>query len=183
MKNLLFAIAFLLTLSLNAQDWVTVKDIDLGYRLDFPTTATKDNKDVPTAKGNVVMHTYTAYPAAGDDNILYMSSFSEYPESFFPEGLKTQEQIDTVLEGAVNGAVTNVNGTLLSKKDIVFNGYPGRHFKIEVDQAGSTYILTMWNILVDYRMYIVQTIALKGSEENDNFKKFLDSFELIKVKN
>lgn len=181
MKHLIYSLVFLCSSYLSAQDWVTLKDVDLGFRVDFPVEATKSSTDVPTAKGNLTLHNFIAYPSSSDINVMYMSSFSEYPESFFPNGLKTQEQMDSVLEGAVNGAVTNVKGKLLSKETISFNGYPGRFFKIEVDQ-GELYVLTMWNILVDYKMYIIQTIAIKGNEDNANAVKFRDSFELIKVK-
>ncbi|MEM9680730.1 MAG: hypothetical protein AAF901_10445 [Bacteroidota bacterium] len=162
--------------------WVTVKDTDKGYRVDFPQEAKKGSQDVPTAKGVVVMHTYTITSTSLDaKNLLYMSSFSEYPSDFFPNGLDSEDAQNDVLDGAVEGAVTNVKGKLIMNESITFNGYPGRHIKIEVDQD-ALYVLTMRNILVDFKMYILQTISLKGSSDNREAKKFFDSFELINVK-
>ncbi|WP_353777596.1 hypothetical protein [Winogradskyella sp. 3972H.M.0a.05] len=185
MKRLVYIVLFI-TVSfsslIGAQDWNTVKNTDFGYRVDFPAYAEKASTDIPTAKGNVVMHTYTCTATSSDSNLMYMSSFTQYPLSFFPEGLDSPEVQNTLLENSINGAVTNVKGTLLSKESIVFNGYPGRFYKIEVDQ-GDLYVLSMWSILVDYKLYMIQTIALKDKSDNTNAKRFRDSFELIKVKN
>ena len=73
-----------------------------------------------------------------------MTSFTEYPTSFFPEGLDTFKRRTTVLDGCVNGAVTNVKGELLSDTKIVFNGYNGRATKIEIE-SGELYVIRMKN--------------------------------------
>lgn len=182
-KKIVLLIAFVgLANTIEAQNkkWVTVKDTELGYRIDFPSTAKKDAVDVPTEKGPVVMNTYTV-SSPGEVNLVYMTSSSEYPESFFPNGLSSAEAQNTVLDNAVNGAVTNVKGRLMFKEDITFNGYRGRLFKIEVNQGG-LYVITMRTVLVGYQLYMMQTISQMKDIDNDRTKQFFDSFELINVK-
>lgn len=116
MKRIFIVVLSVFCFGVSAQDWITVKDMDLSYRIDFPQGETKSSQDVPTEKGNVKMILYSGQPASAEDkNVYYATSFSEYPVSFFPNGLNSKTDIDSVLEGAMNGAVSNVKGKLMSK--------------------------------------------------------------------
>lgn len=185
MKNLklYFALVFAaVVFNMNAQDWTTVKEVNYGYRADFPGKTQSQTNKVPTEKGEVTMYSHSFSGKESDKNLIYMSTFTEYPLSFFPNGLSSDKAQNTLLDGAVDGAVSNVGGSLISKESIVFNGYPGRYFKIQLER-GATFIMTMRAVLVGYRFYMIQTIARKGDSDNNEKKRFFDSFELIKVKN
>jgi hypothetical protein len=161
-----------------SNDWFKVKDTDAAYTISYPEEPQQGSDDVPTDKGTVKMNTYTLQPD-GDDNLIYMSSFTEYPESFFPNKLATLEKQDEVLENSVNGAVTNTQGKLISEDKIYFNGYRGRDIKIAIDGG---YIIKMKVLLVGIKLYLAQVIYKEENDNNANQKRFFDSLELINVK-
>jgi hypothetical protein len=111
-----------------------------------------------------------------DDNVVYSTIKSDYPEEQFIDA--DDKYNTTVLDGAVKGAVSNVNGTLIFDKKITFNGYPGRDVKIEI-QGGFIYIRV---VLVTNSMYISQVICTPENDNNSKIERFLDGFEIIKVK-
>ncbi|NER13756.1 hypothetical protein GWK08_09920 [Leptobacterium flavescens] len=180
LKTLTFIVSFFFFLSLSAQtDWVTIKIEGEGYRVDFPSQPKKQTNTIPSQIGDLEMKFYILDNSfnPNDDNLVYMSAFTAYPEEYMSNedpGFK-----DTVLDGAVNGAVTNVNGKLLSKENIFFNGFPGRTAKIEIQ--GST-IINQKIVLVDNLLYICQIICMADKDDNKSMKAFFDSFDLIKVK-
>ena len=85
--------------------WNKVKDVDAAYIINFPSKPEKGNNDVDTDRGVVKMNTYTLQTTDGD-NLIYMSSFTEYPNSFFPDKLQSKEKQNEVLNNSVNGAVS-----------------------------------------------------------------------------
>lgn len=64
------------------------------------------------------------------------------------------------------------------KKKITLNGYPGREIKIQIDQG----YIYMNAYLVENIMYISQVICEIGNDGNKSIKRFMDSFDIIKVK-
>lgn len=184
MKKLfvLFFLCSFYTLAAQNNEWHKIKDLEAAYSIEFPSEPKKNKSDVPTEKGLVTMYTYTCQSESDDKNLIYMSSFNEYPNSFFPEGLNTLEKRKKVLENAVNGAVTNTKGTLISKSEIIFNGYNGTDVEISVDTGGFQYILRMKTILVGLKLYMAQVIYGKDNGDNLNSKRFFNSFELLNVK-
>ena len=161
-----------------SNNWFKVKDTDAAYVISYPQEPEKGEDDVPTDKGTVKMNTYTLQPD-GDDNLIYMSSYTEYPSSFFPNNLASLEKQDEVLENSVNGAVTNTKGELLHEEKMYFNGYRGRYIKIAIDGG---YIIKMKVLLVGIKLYLAQVIYKEENDDNVNQKRFFDSFELINVK-
>ncbi|RZN83992.1 MAG: hypothetical protein EVB11_02835 [Winogradskyella sp.] len=159
-------------------DWIKIKDNDAAYIINFPSQPEKADQDVPTDKGTVKMYTYTLQ-TTDDTNIIYMSSFTEYPNSFFPNKLESAEMQNEVLDNSVNGAVTNTKGTLASEKKIFLNGYRGRMIKISIEGG---FIIQMKVILVGIKLYLAQVIYTEENEDNLNSKRFFDSLELINVK-
>lgn len=181
-KNIFFVILALCSLYVSTaqseENWFKVKDTVAAYLIDFPKEPTKGASDVPTEKGTVKMNTYTLQDA-NDDNLVYLTSFTKYPESFFPDSLESEEEQNSVLNNSVKGAVTNTNGILISEEEIVFNGYRGRVIKIGVS---GDHIIKMKVILVGIKMYLAQVIYTKENDDNANAKRFFESFELINIK-
>ena len=179
-KNILLLFIICNAFNLLAQntDWVKIKDIDAAYIINFPSNPKKGSDDVPTDKGTVKMNTYTLQ-TTDDTNLIYMSSHTEYPKFFFPEGLTSEEKQIEVLDGSINGAVENTKGSLLSEEEIFLNGYRGRVIKIDIED---TYIIKIKIILVGIKLYLAQVIYKKENDDNDNAKRFFDSMELINVK-
>jgi len=162
-------------------DWIKVKDTIAAYVIDFPKIPEKGMQDVPTDKGIVKMNTYTLQPE-NDVNVIYMSSFTKYPSSFFDDGLITMQSQQNVLDGSVNGAVSNTKGKLISDVKILFNGYQGREIKILVNSSNVDYVIQMKIVLAGFKLYLAQVIYFKENKDNENAKRFFDSLELINIK-
>lgn len=166
--------------ALTAQEntWFKVKDVNAAYVIEFPSEPEKGEDDVATDRGTVKMNTYTLQKN-GDKNLIYMTSFTKYPASFFENGLETEEEQNLVLDNSVNGAVENTKGALEYEEKIMFNGYRGRIIKIGL---ASGYIIKMKVILVGIKLYLVQVIYKREDDANLRAKRFFDSLELINVK-
>ena len=161
------------------QPWVTKKDLAGAFTINFPGNPTHNKETVPTAKGEVTMDTYSYEPKdAAPLNFIYMLAYSTYPLEFFPEGLSELSVIDTVLNNAVQGAVNNTKGTLVSKDNIQLNGFYGKTVKINI---GASYVIHMKMYLVEYTLYSIQVIYDASNEDNAMAEYFFNSFELIKT--
>lgn len=181
MKKYIFIALFVLsnTFVLSAQDnaWFKIKDLDAAYIVEFPSEPIKGGDDVSTEQGTVKMDTYTLQPEE-DNNLIYMTSFTKYPDYFFKDGLDTAEAQNTVLDNSIEGAVINTKGTLLADEKITLNGYRGRNAKIKIDGG---YIINIKIVLVNYSLYLAQVIYIESNDDNISTKRFFESLELINV--
>ena len=109
--------------------------------------------------------------AAKDDNLIYLACYIDYPDSYKSF---SADEMDVVLNSAVDGAVKNVQGKLLSKKNISKNGAPGKDFMIDF-QDGSD-IIHSQAYLVKNRMYLVETIYATANKGNKSDERFMNSF-------
>jgi hypothetical protein len=178
MKNvlILMTVFFLSLGASNAQNWEKYKAEDLSFIAYYPKEPKRTVQKVSTAVGELDMHMIMHAPTSGDDNAVYSVIRSDYPEDQFTNA--DAEYNSSVLDGAVNGAVSNVKGKLLYDNKIKFNGYPGRSIKVSI-QGGFLYINAY---LVENSMYITQVICLTDKDKNAGIQRFLNSFEIIKTK-
>ncbi|WP_397362780.1 hypothetical protein [Olleya sp. R77988] len=178
MKKTIFLLAFLITTStvVQAQDWVNFKSEKLEFIADYPAEPTETIQEVDTAVGKIDMYMIMYSPTEGDDNAVYSVIRSDYPKDQFVD--VDEDYNDSILDGAVNGATTNVQGTLIFDNKVTFNGYPGRSIKIET-QGIYIYINAY---LVENTMFITQVLCTIENDNNKSIKRFMDSFNIIKVK-
>lgn len=172
---------FLFVFSLNAfvsfgQDWNRFKSEEFNFTADFPTAPEKTVQKVPTAVGDIDMNMFMSN-AGGTNNLFYSVISSNYPKEQFENA--TDDYNNSVLDGAVNGAVSNVRGELVFDNKVTFNGYPGRSFKIKITDN----FIYIKAYLIKNTMMICQVICSKSNDENKEIKRFFDSFDLINVKN
>jgi hypothetical protein len=177
MKSTLILLALLLSISsMNAQDWKSYKYESLEFKANFPSAPEKTVQQVQTAVGELDMHMIMYAPTSGDDNAVYSVIRSDYPAEQFEDADAAYNA--NVLDGAVEGARTNVKGTLEFDKSVTFNGFPGRNIKIKIND-GFIYINA---VLANNTMFITQVICLTANDNNPSIQKFLNSFEIIKTK-
>lgn len=164
-------------LCVHSQEWEKYKSQDLAFIAYFPGTPERTVQKLDTALGELDMH-MVSYGSEGMsmDNAYYGIIRSDYPEEQFAN--LSKEEIKSVLDGAVNGAVTNVNGTLIADETINLNGYPGRKIRIKVEGG----ILFMNTYLVKNTMYVTQVISEDGKEYPDKTNKFMNAFDILNVK-
>ncbi len=143
----------------------------------FPGTPANDSTLTDTKVGKLTLYTHLfEVPENSKDScLLYGLIETQYPAQFF-DTTGNKSFMKGFFEGAVNGAVSNVAGRLISQKDISKNGYPGKEIKI--DFQNGTAIITMNIFLAKTRLFAIQTISLPGKENNTGAVKFNNSFEI-----
>ena len=71
-----------------------------------------------------------------------------------------------------------MDGELKSEKEIEVLGNTGR--EVVIGYLSGEAIMRMQIIVVDNRMFTLQTIALAVNDDNEAQKRFFNSFELVK---
>lgn len=171
MKKLPLLLLLFISVSTFAQEWKKFNSEEFEFVASFPSEPNKTVQKVNTAVGVLDMNIFMVMPLK-DDNVVYSVIRSDYPEEQFSDPSDTF--VKSVLDGAVNGAVTNVNGKLLSDTKVTLRGYPGRSIKIEIPQA----YLYVRAYLVKNTMYIVQVGCAKNKDKNASIDKFFKSFDI-----
>lgn len=169
MKKVLSVILVFLAVTASCQGtrWEEFSSAEGAFTVLMPGDPEAQVDTVNTAAGRLDLHSFMV--EQGDR--VYGVSYADYPEVAV-EG----SDPETMLDGARDGAVANVQGTLLSELIISLEGHPGREIKVEV--AGGEYTLQARIFLVDSRLYQI----LVGTPIDDAFStdvdRFLDSFAL-----
>lgn len=171
-------IAFTLLSFVNAGDWKSFESKLFKFRVEFPDVPTEQSQTVPSAIGDLKMNFYmydaSSVPNSKDENLVYMVNYTSYPKDKVNSNNK--EMLKTFFDGAVSGAVANVQGKLISQKDINYGLHPGREAKI--DFQNGTAIINVRLYLVANNMYMIQTITETKKDNNASIKKFMDSFKI-----
>ncbi len=176
MRKYILLFVFSLSASIAfGQDWSRFKSEEFSFIVDFPSAPKKSVQKVPTAIGDVDMNMFIS-GEGNTNNYLYSVISSSYPKESFEKA--TADYNDSVLDGAVNGAVSNVKGELLFDNKVTFNGYPGRSFKIDITDN----FLYINAYLVGNTMMICQVVCSKPNDGNEDIKRFFDSFDIINTK-
>ncbi len=131
------------------------------YAITFPGEPTSTPLPVALPTGQV---TAEAFIYEDGTDAAYFTSVFEYEEG------TTDADPEVVLTGARDGAVTNVNGTLVESEFVEVDGVPGVSFSFTVAGGEGNAL-----VYVDgARLY--QSFALGGIGQTASFTAFLDSF-------
>lgn len=79
----------------------------------------------------------------------------------------------TVLDGAVQGAATNLSGTVESSTKLTVEGFPAVDYVVAVEGGR----VEARAILAGSRIYLLQRAARQS--DPDDFRRLVDSFELL----
>ena len=106
----------------------------------------------------------------------YMVGYADYP------GNTSKVQSDALLEMAANGAVSHSGATLVNKKSISLDGYPGLELELLPPEGqrldgGRGYCRIYW---IAPRIYMTFAGGPDSGEGSQATTKFLDSFKLQK---
>lgn len=175
MKKNIFLFVFALSTFISfGQDWKKFTSEEFKFSADFPTPPESSVQSVQTAVGEIDMNMFMSTNTK-TSNLYYSIISSSYPAEAFKDA--TEEYNNSVLDGAVNGAVTNVKGELVFDNKITFKGYPGRSFKVKI--TGNYLYINAY--LVKNTMMICQVICSTENDGNEDLKRFFDSFDIIKT--
>jgi hypothetical protein len=162
-------------------DWFVLEAKQYGYKIEFPEKPTEKpqrlNSTIGELKLNMFIH--DASKGGKDDNLMYMVNCTEYPDSTVNS--EKIENIDVFYRGAIDGAVKNVHGKLLSEMKIELDKHEGR--EIKVDFKDGLAVIRMRMFLVKNRVYMIQTITETSKDFNKSTTRFMDSFRFIPIEN
>ena len=137
-----------------------------GFAISAPHLPVGKKLVAPTDVGPVTSQIYSV--DLGSDNAFMFSS------THYDQGLVSSRAADA-LEGAKNGAVANVHGTLVSQQHISIDGNPGYEIVIT---ASNYHVRERIYVVGDY-LYQLLAIAPVGAPLPKDADKFLGSFRLL----
>lgn len=153
-------------------EWKAFSSTKGKFSVLMPGDPQEQHQVVNTAVGPIDLYMY----AVDSGSIAYIVGYSDYPEDF----IKNSEP-KKLLDGARDGAIRNIKGTLVAERNITIEAHPGREFAFDVPkQSGIPYNGTGRShmFLVGNRLYQCMVIGKKDSRIED-IEKFVNSFKLI----
>lgn len=148
------------------RDWESVSSSAGGFRADFPVEPQQQVQRVPAAGSALELVLLTAETSEEAVSISYV----DYPME--PAG----EELASLLDSAVEGAASAIQGQNLNKESVRFLGREAVDFTVEADPQVSTGRAFM----VGNRMYVLQVVHLQ-TVQNDSFERLASSFALIET--
>jgi len=173
-------IAFLVTLAggralltLDQPNWQEYRSQAGRYSILMPDKPKEQTQTVNSAAGSLDMHIASFEDRSGAYLVIYV----DYPADMIHSG-----QEKDVLDGAMQGAVANVDGKLTRQQDFPLGKVPGREVEFDAPAKGAqpaTHIKVRY-FLTNDRLYQVMVVAQQNPGLPTDAQKFLDSFKLSK---
>ena len=175
--SFIFFVSVLCTGFIVTSDWFLMKNKDQGYQIEFPKEPSVSVQTVNTKAGPVDMHINMLDLSNKDEdqNMIYLSSFAQYPDSLVHSDRK--EQLAGFFKETLDGLVSSIDGKILSKEDVKIDSYPGKEVKINFQDGMA--IIRIRVYLVENKVYMLQVITKIEKDSNESISKFMDSFSLI----
>jgi hypothetical protein len=141
------------------------------FSIVSPIGLKESSQPISLPTGNRVdLHMYIGEGAQA----AYFASYADYPVK-----LVSDADPEAILDGVVQGQVSNTKGSrLVSATPIAYGEYPGRAIEIEAKQNGKTLIMRARAFLVGNRLYQLLTIQESAARDDGKSEKFFDSFKL-----
>lgn len=128
--------------------------------------------DVPSELGELKLYMYTSVDS---EHGVCLVGYSDVKTITMSDGVKQE-----MLEGAQEGALSNMNATLVSEEEITLDGNPGRSIRFISETEEMNLRGRMDYYIVGRRMYQVGFIEIAdGALESDGVSDYFASFKLI----
>ncbi|MCU0554226.1 MAG: hypothetical protein MUF17_05585 [Syntrophales bacterium] len=168
------AVALLLGMMLalagcESSPWKDFHSKEGGFSVSMPGTPVEKRQAYHTQAGPVEAHFFTVEADRG--SLVYMVVYGDYPEA-----LMAADDREMLLDAARDGAVGNIQGTLLGERSVSMGGHPGR--ELQVLSSDGRLALQMRIYLVKSRQYQVVAVMPKEARSTEDRDRFLDSFRL-----
>jgi hypothetical protein len=139
------------------------------FSVTMPEKPARKVQKVPTQVGDIEAHYFVVERNARG----YLACYSDYPK-----GSVTEDNVQKVLDGAVDGCVKGLKGKLLSDEKAALGKekHPGRELLIALPAGGLRYRARCY--LVGDRLYQVVVIGAEDFVKGKAAGAFLDSFSL-----
>ncbi len=144
--------------------WISFESPEGGFRMEFPAEPVRGQQSLASELGPLETVLFTVEE---DADTVYLVAYTDYPEEVL--------DVDpgTVLDGAVQGAATNLSGTVESSTKLTVEGFPAVDYVVAVEGGR----VEARAILAGRRIYLVQRAASQSGP--DEFRRLVDSFELL----
>lgn len=138
----------------------------------MPGTPTEDQQSVDTLIGPVTFYSFIVEQST----TAYSVAYTDYPED-----LVQTSSAESLLAGGRDGAVANVNATLLDEHSISLKGHPGIEFEAQAmaGQSPRQVFFSARFYLVDQRLYQMIVVTQDRIASSADTQKFLNSFTLL----
>ena len=149
--------------------WKELTSAEGGFTIQMIDGAKMSKEKTPTALGDVELVTWLGE----NEGKVYYVAFVDYPKG----ALKNAEG---ALDGARDGAVKAVKGTIVSEKRIKVAGHPARDLAVSAQAEGTTLALRVRLIMAANRLYTLQVVVPGGSlaVAETEATRFFDSLRL-----
>ena len=164
---LVFPIAVVLACSSLTHKWETVSED--GITIEMPGKPTKQSQDIPVGTGKAAGQMFTLDKGSE----AYILAYHEF-------GMLTNQDVDPkrLLKGASDGAVSNIEGKVVSQRDINNGSYPGTEIVGSGSKDGKEIEFTIRLYWAKPRLIQTLYLAEKGKSNQKNATKFLDSLKI-----
>ncbi|HEX7999862.1 MAG TPA: hypothetical protein VF528_15855 [Pyrinomonadaceae bacterium] len=142
--------------------WIRYSSNEGRFSVLLPVQPKVTSQPVDTAAGKLINNVIFSQTTMA----AYAVSYADYPQN----NADPQQVLDSVRSGAITG----IKGTLISGKNIMHKGYPGREFQASTEGA----LYTSRIFLVNNRLYQMVVVAPANKSSADDINKFLTSFDL-----
>ncbi|HXH28119.1 MAG TPA: hypothetical protein VNL37_03675 [Candidatus Polarisedimenticolia bacterium] len=138
------------------------------FAIRMPGAPVRHSQTVDSDAGPIDMHMFSAE----EGGMVYFVAYSDYPAG----------QIDAAsarlfLDGARDGAIRNIKGTLLAETAIKQDRFPGRELKIA--SADGSMVIRARLFMIDARLLQVMVIAPAASLNDATIDRFFESLRLL----
>jgi len=163
---LLVACAFL-SQPASAQTWAEFRPEGVGYSVEMPGEWTVTSQDIPTAVGPIKAHMATVNSGAR----AYMTMYTSYPD----ENVRGRP-VAPILDGARDGAVSNVKGKLRKEEKLVVSNLPARQIIIDTPQG----LVLVGRFFLMESTLVQALVAGPANIENEaDTKRFVGSLKVV----
>jgi glucose/arabinose dehydrogenase len=145
-------------------EWKTYRYPADGFSASFPSEPVAQKQHVPTGTVTLELRNYTV----ATETVTVEVGVCDYGDAI------GGGDPDAILEGAKNGAVSNLSARLLTSKKITLGVYPGIAFEAEAEQLHLSARIYLVGTMI-YQTFVAWPPGKTYSETN----RFLDSFQLI----
>jgi hypothetical protein len=149
-----------------------VDSVPDGFRAAFPEAPKTETMPTPTAIGNIDQKMFTV--TRGD--VYFAVSVAEYPAE-----LVAGSDPDAMLDGARDGAVANVSGSLASETRVEVDGRPGRRIRITASVQGQPLELD-GQLTIDRNRLYQALVAYPAAQRPGDVERFIGSFGLLEAR-
>lgn len=152
--------------------WEVFESLEGKFAVLTPAPMRQRVDTAQTAIGRLAFHSFICREGA---DMIYLLSYCDYPEQTVHAD--SSALLSEFFVATMDQSVQNAGGELVYSEDFLWLGYPGKQWRINVPEQKR--VIRTKVLVVDNRVYSLQTVMSKGQSLNPNSQRFLESFRLL----